>query len=157
MDQLTLKALLRYEPDTGNFYWLAGKRAGRLAGFGFTRGRIQICINGKNYYAYRLAWLYVTGCMPKGVIDHKNGNALDNSIDNLRDTTQSGNLQNQRRARSDNVTSGVLGVKGRSNGKWQAAINVNGKNIHLGTFSDVQQASDAYLAEKRKSHAMCTI
>lgn len=155
VNQCKLKSLLEYSPDTGRFIWRSGKRAGQEAGFGRARGRIQICIAGRNYYAHRLAWVYVNGVEPAGVIDHANGNALDNRIGNLRDTSQSGNLENQRRARRDNST-GLLGVS-EKRGKWRAAIKVHGKTKHLGTFASADEAHAAYLAAKRNFHAMCTI
>ena len=155
MNHELLKSILRYEPDTGDFYWIAGNKAGIKAGFGELRGRIQICISGKNYYAHRLAWLYCFGVMPSGVIDHKNGNSLDNRIQNLRDTDQTGNLGNQRKAKSDNK-SGLLGVS-EKRGRWRAAICVNKKTIHIGTFDSKEEAHQKYLEKKREVHSLCTI
>lgn len=154
--QSELKALLSYDPETGQFAWLAGQRKGLPAGFGHSRGRVQICISGKNYYSHRLAWLYMFGAMPDGVIDHINGDSMDNRIANLRATDQSGNLQNQRRARSDNVSSGLIGVS-RKRGKWRAAIKVAGRSVHLGTFESREAAAEAYISAKRLHHPTCTI
>lgn len=151
-----LTSLLHYDQFTGKFYWKAGRRAGKEAGFGRNRGRIQICIQGKNFYAHRLAWKFVYGVMPTGVIDHMNGDPLDNRICNLRETDQSGNLGNQRRAARHNKSSGLLGVS-KKNNRWRAAIKVNKKTIHIGTFDTKEQAFAAYVAKKREVHRLSTI
>ncbi len=146
MDICTLKDLLFYNPETGVF--LHRKRrtgvpfAGMVAGsVNTTRGEhyYQICLQGKNWKAHRLAWLYVYGEFPKGDIDHINGDRLDNRISNLRDVTKSENCKNKT-LRVDNK-SGVSGVYWNKGGaKWHVQIAVNGKRKHLGFFSDLDEA-----------------
>lgn len=86
-----LKALLRYDTETGTFTWIrSGKKAGSKNG----KGYIQIGINDKLYYAHRLAYLYMTGKMPE-VIDHVNRKKNDNSWENLRNGTQAENVRNK--------------------------------------------------------------
>lgn len=79
------------------------------------------------------------------LVDHENGNGLDNQRSNLRQATQS---ENQRNAalRKDN-SSGRKGV-GWSNRakKWRARIRLHGKQTHLGLFTDKEQAHAAYRA-----------
>src|SRR5690554_1482515 len=131
MDQETLINLLEYDLVTGVFRWRRrrrGVRPDRLAGFNMKNGYLGIGIDGKNYYAHRLAWIYVHGEIPEGMhIDHINGDKRDNRIANLRVGTQGQNLQNLRAARSDNKL-GMLGVCfDKSRGKYKAYIAVNGK------------------------------
>jgi HNH endonuclease len=151
-----LKELLHYNRLTGEFTWrvqpngrvLIGSRAGSTNG----SGRRVIAINGRNYYAHRLAWLYVKGDWPIGEIDHKNCNPLDNRIGNLRIATRLQNAWNKVQAH-DNSTSGLLGVSWKkSHSKWCAQIKVRGVVKHLGLFSDPQTAHEAYLSAKRRMH-----
>lgn len=62
------------------------------------------------YMAHRVVWFLKTGeQVPAGLeVDHKDGNALNNKIDNLRVVTRKVNARNQG-LRADNNT-GVIGV-----------------------------------------------
>ena len=157
-----LKQSLDYNPETGEFRWklsiggraTAGSPAGNVH---IKNKRLQIQFQGKNYYAYRLAWLLTYGMWPVQMIDHIDGNPLNNRINNLRDVSSRVNLQNQRKAKPSNKTA-FLGVSFRKDtGKFQARININGKKVCLGCFTTPEEAHAAYLAAKRKSHEGCTI
>lgn len=61
------------------------------------------------YYVHRIVWLLSYGKIDSNlVIDHKNGNALDNSIDNLRIVEIVANQRN--RKQDSRNSSGVTGV-----------------------------------------------
>lgn len=75
------------------------------------------------------------------IVDHINGNGMDNRRANLRLCSQAANLQ-RGRIRSSN-TSGFRGVS-KSNGKWKAQIAHERKNKHLGYFSTKEDAAKAY-------------
>lgn len=90
---------------------------------------------------------YLLAPRPSESVDHINGNALDNRRENLRIATHSQNQANRRRLTRN--TSGFKGVTwNKSILKWQAAIKVNGKSIHLGMFVN---AADAAIAYDRKA------
>lgn len=73
--------------------------------------------------------------------DHINHNTLDNRKCNLRPCTHSQNHMNQRK-RSNN-TSGITGVHWEKKAsKWTARIVINQKLIHLGYFSDINEAAE---------------
>lgn len=76
------------------------------------------------------------------VVDHINGDTMDNRKQNLRITNEARNAQN--RATPRNNTSGVKGVhfNGRMN-KWVARIGYFGKRIHLGAFDSFEEAVKA--------------
>ncbi len=151
-----LRELLHYNAETGEFVWRVscrGTKAGDRAGTDSSQGRRQIIIGYTRFKAHRLAWLYVYGKWPNGLVDHINGDPTDNRIDNLREASMSENLQNQRRAHKHNRT-GVLGVQWRpSRNKFRARIVADGKEIHLGHFDTVEEAQNAYVEAKRKHHA----
>lgn len=151
---------LLYIQETGEFFWkkTTGRAiAGMPAGTIHPRGYKKISFQGKGYFAHRLAWLFVHGNFPVNFIDHIDGNKLNNRINNLRPSSTKENLQNQKRARSDN-TCLLLGVGyHKASGMFRARITKDGKQKHLGLFESAEDAHEAYLKEKRKLHEFCTI
>jgi HNH endonuclease len=80
---------------------------------------------------------------PSGlIVDHINGDGLDNRRTNLRIGTQSNNCVNRLR------TPGkfLRGARPKKN-RWQASIKLNGKQRHLGYFASELEAHNAYLVE----------
>lgn len=75
------------------------------------------------------------------LVDHKDGDGLNNRRANLRPCTHAQNMFNRRLPR--NNRSGFKGVYWHKN-RWYAKIQVDRKNIHLGAFTDVEQAAHAY-------------
>jgi len=141
--QQRLKELLHYCPETGLFTWRVDRnkktRAGDSAGTIRPDGYIQISIDYKLYRAHRLAWLYVHGRWPVDQLDHINHHRADNRIANLREATNSDNKKNQ--SLHSNNTSGVCGVLWHSRDKrWVAQVRVDNHNIHLGNFTDKDDA-----------------
>ena len=93
------RALFDYDPETGVFQNKTGRggiTVGAVAGFlGFDEyWRLQA--DGRTYAASRVAWLYVHGEWPPGELDHKNGQRLDNRIENLRPATRVQNIVNRK-------------------------------------------------------------
>jgi len=143
---------VRYEPETGHFFWLvdlsrvarAGQRAGgpeqRRDRAGLSRGGCywKLIIQGKAYGAHRLAFFYVNGVWPKHEIDHINGDPGDNRIANLRDVPRVLNAQNRYLARRDSTT-GLQGIERRRD-RWLVSIGVNGKKRYLGSFGSPEEA-----------------
>lgn len=74
------------------------------------------------------------------VVDHINGDSLDNQISNLRACSQLVNGHN-RHSLNINNSSGVRGVSyHKASKKWRATVRVNYKQKHLGTFGCVKEA-----------------
>ncbi len=144
MNQTLLKTILDYDELTGVFTWKENSRRGnigKIAG-NSTSEYVRIGYLGKSYMAHRLAWMYVHGYFPKGIIDHKNRNKHDNKILNLRDATS---VENNRNIPiQKNNTSSTPGVVFHKRDKyWQSSIYENGKQIHLGSFKDKDEAVEA--------------
>lgn len=77
------------------------------------------------------------------IIDHVNGDPLDNRFKNLRKCTVSQNAKN--RSINKNNTSGYKGVVWHLQVcKWQSRIYVDGKWKSLGIFDDKMKAAKAY-------------
>lgn len=153
LTQERLNSVLRYDPDTGEFFWRQsgiGRRAHLRAGYvNLALGYLLIWFDGKKYYAHRLAWLLMTGAWPQHGIDHKDGNKTNNRFCNLRQATQTLNQANQKRHK--NNRSGYKGVV--KNGKsmtWSARISAHGKHHYLGSFSSPQEAHESYCTAAKK-------
>lgn len=81
----------------------------------------------------------------KKLIDHKNGNGLDNRKENLRICSASENAANRKITTVHNRIkhSKFKGVT-KLNGKWRAYITLNHSSIHLGFFATAEEAAAAY-------------
>ena len=149
LTQSRLQELLFYNEHTGEFMWrvhAGNRKEGAFAGSVNHRGYLDISVDGKMYRAHRLAWLYCHGHFPYGVIDHIDGNKLNNKLHNLRDVTNAKNLRSYRKKNSNN-TSGFTGVSKNWDG-WKAEITFGFKKINIGTYDTKEEASAAYTAVK---------
>jgi hypothetical protein len=160
-----LRALFRYDPDTGDFTRLVamGRKAevGRVAGKKAVRGNWVISVRCRTYSAHRLAWLYMTGAWPVNEIDHIDGNPLNNRFSNLREATSAENKQNRHVARKDNKH-GLIGAylharNADGSAVWRARIQIGGKQKSLGLFKSPEAAQAAYLSAKRELHPFNTL
>lgn len=98
---------------------------------------------GKMYvYMHRL----IAGAGPDEIVDHINGDRLDNRSANLRLCSQALNAANRgpdrRRLGTTSRHKGVSWSKSRE--KWCAYIHVNGKTRSLGRFVTEREAAEAY-------------
>lgn len=88
-----------------------------------------------------LHW-YVIGKPFKGlVVDHINGDTLDNRRENLRIVTRRGNALNKRVHR-DGLPVGARFMRGKN--RWVTSIRINGRRKYLGCFKTASEASDCY-------------
>ena len=108
---------------------------------GMGRVGTAIKVNGryKSFYMHRM----ILNPPKDKTVDHINHDPLDNRRKNLRVCTHQQNLMN--RALFTNNTSGYKGVYvDKRRGHIYAKISVGGKQIMLGRFSRLQDASKAY-------------
>jgi len=109
------------------------------------RSWCAIVIDGQVYaysaggYMHRL----LTGAAQNQLVDHKDGDGLNNRRSNLRLATKSQNSMNRRPNRSG--TSGYKGVSfHRKARKWVACLKFQGRYHHLGLFASEEDAARAY-------------
>ena len=153
LTQEQLKTQLHYDLATGIFTRLIRARVANIGDVaGSLSGRyLSIRLLGERYQAHRLAWLYVTGSMPKEHIDHINGNKLDNRFCNLREATSAQNSMNM--GKNSANTSGIKGVTFHTKqNKWRASCRVNGKRFYLGNFETKELATFAYQSFAKSNH-----
>jgi uncharacterized protein YigA (DUF484 family) len=94
--------------------------------------------------------LYHNGYLPD-LIDHIDGNKLNNRIENLREASKQENCQNQK-VRLTN-SSGVKGVSWhKANKKWIVAVCKNYKSYYCGTFEDKELAELVAMEATNKLH-----
>ena len=148
--QQYIKSLFHYDEQTGIFTRLVKRGAahvGDIAGSKTWNGYVTIYIDGKNYRAHQLAWLYIHGVIPDTDIDHINQDKADNRISNLRLATRSQNNINS--GIHAHNTTGFRGVYA-SHEKFAAQIKRNGKPLYLGRFDTTEEAHQCYLAAARE-------
>lgn len=154
ISQDRLKELFHYTPESGEFIYKhnsGGKyNIGDLAGYKTSRGYVSIRADRCLYQASRLAWLYVHGVWSDFCIDHINGIKHDNRISNLRETTQSQNMQNLYKKPKGSFGN-LLGTTFKNNA-WESSIKHEGKNFYLGRFKTEEEAHAAYLGAKKVLH-----
>lgn len=165
LTQEYVKAILDYNPDTGILTWkyradaeqrwntrFAGKEAGYIATPGGMPRR-YITINGILYLNARVIWLWHYGDPIPVEIDHEDTNSLNDRIKNLRSATHSENSKN--RSAYNTNTSGIKGVYWvKAMNKWKAAITVDYKQVHLGYFNTIEEATAARREATIKYHGI---
>ena len=108
-----------------------------------------VYVKGCNYAVGNglLMHRFIMNC--KGIIDHKDGNGLNNQRDNLRIVTHTQNMHNSRKNKIG--TSRYKGVWFRKElGSWSSQIMHNGKRYQVGTFKDEETAALAYNAKAKE-------
>jgi hypothetical protein len=85
----------------------------------------------------------IVGKIPAGmVVDHIDGNPLNNLRSNLRICTRKENQRN--RIKTSGTKNIYKGVYANGSGNFKGQIVVDGKKIHLGTFCNEKDAAIAY-------------
>ena len=146
-----IRKRLRYEPEIGKLFWLdcdempnawrarwAGKEAFTSDdGYGYRQGTI----NGiGSYKAHRVIFALYHGFWPENDIDHIDGDASNNRIENLRDVTKAINQKNKKM--NKNNTSGHCGIRWvAKSSKWHARIGIGmRREKNIGFFATLEEA-----------------
>jgi len=153
------KALDVFEYREGALYWKkvnpqckivkVGDEAGMVATLKGDKYR-RLSIDGYHYLTHRVIYLMHYGYMPK-VLDHIDGNSLNNRIENLRPASLSENSLNSK-AKNTN-TSGMKNVYWNKNEKkWVVKLFIKGKSNFFGYFKDKELAELVAIEARDKFH-----
>jgi hypothetical protein len=81
----------------------------------------------------------MTSEWPKDETDHKDTDKINNKWNNLREAKHINNQHNKNPPKTN--TSGYKGVCWhKRDKKWHAMIKVNGKQVHIGQFTNIEDA-----------------
>ena len=125
-------------------------KAGDVAGSIGSNRYLQLQINKRKYYVHRIVFLWHHGYLPE-LLDHIDGNPLNNRIENLRLATPAENIWNARTPKTN--TSGAKGASWhKKSSKWQVRICINSKEKHIGLFEDFELAELVAIMAREKYH-----
>lgn len=137
--------------DNGQLFWKKspnwsikiGAKVGTMNG-----ERLRTIFFGHRLYNHRIIYCLHHGHFPK-VIDHIDGNPLNNNISNLREVTYSNNSANSKRKITNKC--GYKGVYFHGvMGRYKAEIQVRGVQMSLGYFDTAKEAGACYDNAARK-------
>lgn len=126
------------------------RKVGDVIGSATTNGYLTFYHKKASYLVHRVIYFLTHGNCPR-LIDHINGNKLDNRPENLRPCEESTNHFNS--VIQSNNTTGFKGVHKLKDGLgYQAYINYNKKRKFLGTFKTVEDADEFVSLAREMAH-----
>lgn len=130
----TWKKVSGTEYEVSDYGNVRNKRGRHMSGSIQTTGYRQVKIGSKFRLVHRLVLEAFNPCPdPSMIVDHKDGDKLNNRLSNLRWATYQQNSRNRQ-------------SKGYScvGDKFVACISFNGKSRYLGCFKTAEEARNAY-------------
>lgn len=150
INNLSLSDTIKYFHSSGNdLYWNTRPNKSLninnpIRNLNRKNGYYIVVLNGVKYKVHRLLYqLYHNVELSNELIDHVDGNQINNDIHNLRIASKSTNGMN--RTLQTNNTVGYKGVTKHSQcEKYMAQITLNNNRIYIGLYATPELAYDAY-------------
>lgn len=160
MADLDFNSVFELDEDTGSLFWKAppknhAEKLGAEAGFlnvgkGKNKSYWHVRAFGRTFKRSRVIFHMIHGRWPTPLVDHKNGNSLDDRPSNLREGTYSQNSANSRnKIRSYELPRGVYSTR---QGKFMAKLTVSGQSRSLGVYGTPEEASSVYLLARKDAY-----
>jgi len=152
MSQQEIKEIFDYKD--GFLYWKIDKankkiKAGSVAGSKTSKGYFRLTLNYQEIPVHKIIYLWNKGFVPN-VIDHIDGDKLNNKIENLRSANLQTNQYNRKKGK--NNSSGCKNVFWNAKGKyWQVHIREN-KKVHSWYVKDFELAELIATEARNKYH-----
>ena len=108
-------------------------------------GYVMGTVNGSKVFLHR----YLLDIPKSKVVDHINGDTLDNRFENIRECNQAQNSRNRIYKSSKGKVPGVYQQYG-PNSNYSVRICYNYKTIHIGTYKTYEEAVKARLEAEQK-------
>jgi len=118
-----------------------------LDNHGYVIVSLYMCGKSKTYRVHKIlssAFMCHKSSGMSSIIDHINGDKLDNRLCNLQITNQRHNSSKDRKHKSSKYTG--VSYYTRLN-KWRSQIYIGTKAIHIGLFDTEEEAYKAYLSK----------
>jgi len=126
------------------------RKKGRHIGTPHSRGYREARFNGRRCLLHTLVFAYHHGYIPK-MVDHIDGDRLNNRIENLRECSYKENGYNSKK-RIDN-TSGHKGVSwSKAANKWFVRLKIKDTYKYLGVYEDFELACFVADEARNKHH-----
>lgn len=146
------------DADAGRLYWRNPPKS-RAHLLGLEAGNRQPSRRGKFYWVVQidkrkhkrghLIFLAKHGRLPHPMLDHIDGNSLNDSADNIREATATQNAWNHKtRARRLQLPMGVRLIP--HSGRYEARISCNKHQFHLGAFDTPEEAETVYRTKRKE-------
>lgn len=156
MKFVTAELFFRLDETSGRLYWREvskyhnekrGQEAGSAAPHHTGKRYWVVSLMGKKYKRSKLVYLLTHGVW-LDLIDHINGDSLDDRPCNLRPATALQNSQNRKVGKP--MRDLPMGVRSLKSGRFGARITLDKKQLHLGSYVTVQDAEKAYIAKRKE-------
>lgn len=152
LTQADVRKIFDYDAENGIL--IKKFKSGKRSPCGHTpilNGYGKVGIGESEYLSHRIIWLWYYGEWPSGLIDHRDGNRINNRIENLRIAGQEMNAQNSKLYNTN--TSGFRGVSWYPpRGKYRVYITVGYRRKHIGYYPSFEDAVLAAMLAKIEYH-----
>lgn len=132
-------------PLIGRSRWYSLRKNGNV----YVRRNIKENGKWKSQKLHQFLWAHWYGCAAK-IIDHINGDGLDNRRSNLRSVSAEQNMWNRKSRIGSSKYKGV--VMNKNTGKWRVDIRFGNKNHTIGYFESEDSAARVYDAWAKEAH-----